>query len=57
MLTAGYRNCEQVVIEQCRELLKHGVCGFHFYTLNRSVAVSEIVGALELASSSVTSQA
>ncbi len=28
---------------QCRELLQHGVCGIHFYTMDRSKASCEIV--------------
>jgi methylenetetrahydrofolate reductase (NADPH) len=28
--------------EQCRDLLDHGVCGIHFYTLNRSDATRQI---------------
>jgi methylenetetrahydrofolate reductase (NADPH) len=30
-------------VEQCRDLLRHGACGFHFYTLNRSAAVAAIL--------------
>jgi methylenetetrahydrofolate reductase (NADPH) len=33
-------------IEQCRELKKWGVRGFHFYTLNRSSAVMKIIESL-----------
>jgi methylenetetrahydrofolate reductase (NADPH) len=29
--------------EQCMDLLQHGACGFHFYTLNRSGAVAAIL--------------
>lgn len=32
--------------EQCRGLLKHGVSGLHFYTMNRGKAVSTIVRTL-----------
>jgi methylenetetrahydrofolate reductase (NADPH) len=32
--------------EQCRGLLKNGVCGLHFYTMNRGKSVSSIVGTL-----------
>jgi methylenetetrahydrofolate reductase (NADPH) len=28
---------------QCRELIKRGVAGIHFYTLNKSHATAEIV--------------
>lgn len=33
-------------IEQCRELIGHGVPGIHFYTLNKSTATQEIIKAL-----------
>jgi methylenetetrahydrofolate reductase (NADPH) len=33
-------------IEQCEELLDHGVPGIHFYTLNKSRATSEIIQSL-----------
>lgn len=36
-------------INQCRDLLKHGVDGLHFYTLNKSHATVEICQALHLA--------
>jgi methylenetetrahydrofolate reductase (NADPH) len=32
--------------EQCRGLLKHGVDGLHFYTMNRAKSVSTILGTL-----------
>lgn len=32
--------------EQCRGLLKHGVDGLHFYTMNRAKTVSTILGTL-----------
>lgn len=38
----------EVAIEQCADLLKNGVNCFHFYTLNRSEAVIEIVNNLGL---------
>ena len=33
-------------VEQCRELLKSGVTGLHFYTMNRSKSTKEIIGRL-----------
>jgi methylenetetrahydrofolate reductase (NADPH) len=30
-------------VTQCRDLLRHGSCGFHFYTLNRAGAVTAIL--------------
>jgi methylenetetrahydrofolate reductase (NADPH) len=33
---------------QCREMLRHGVVGFHFYTLNRAAAVAAILRNLDL---------
>lgn len=33
--------------EQCRDLLRHGVQGLHFYTMNRGGSVHEIVRRLE----------
>ncbi len=33
-------------VNQCRELLKHGVEGLHFYTMNRSKSVVEIINTL-----------
>ena len=33
--------------QQCRDLLKHGVPGLHFYTMNRGKSVQAIVNALE----------
>lgn len=35
-------------IEQCRDLLAHGVDGLHFYTLNKSRATVDIVRALNI---------
>ena len=37
---------------QCEELLREGAPGLHFYTLNKSRSTSQIVGNLNLASSS-----
>jgi methylenetetrahydrofolate reductase (NADPH) len=34
-------------VEQCRDLLNQGACGFHFYTLNRAAAVTAILERLE----------
>ncbi|MGJ8724551.1 MAG: methylenetetrahydrofolate reductase [NAD(P)H] [Roseibacillus sp.] len=34
--------------EQCKELLKEGIPGIHFYTLNKSQATREVVKRLEL---------
>ncbi|HMV44748.1 MAG TPA: methylenetetrahydrofolate reductase [NAD(P)H] [Leptospiraceae bacterium] len=36
----------QFTVEQCRELLKMGVAGIHFYTLNQSTATIEIMKSL-----------
>jgi methylenetetrahydrofolate reductase (NADPH) len=36
----------QHAIHQCQDLLKHGIDGLHFYTLNKSKATVEIVRAL-----------
>jgi methylenetetrahydrofolate reductase (NADPH) len=35
-------------IEQCRALLKHGVDGLHFYTLNKSKATVQICKSLDV---------
>ncbi len=37
----------ELAIDQCRELLAHGVPGLHFYTLNKSVATIAIVNELK----------
>jgi methylenetetrahydrofolate reductase (NADPH) len=37
----------EFTIRQCEDLLKNGVKYLHFYTLNRSDAVSEIINALK----------
>jgi methylenetetrahydrofolate reductase (NADPH) len=34
-------------VAQCRDLLRQGACGFHFYTLNRATAVRAILEQLE----------
>jgi methylenetetrahydrofolate reductase (NADPH) len=36
----------EFAVRQCEDLMKHGVNYFHFYTMNRSDSVSEIVKAL-----------
>jgi methylenetetrahydrofolate reductase (NADPH) len=33
--------------EQCRDLLKEGVSGLHFYTMNRSKSTTEIINRLK----------
>jgi methylenetetrahydrofolate reductase (NADPH) len=38
----------EYAIEQCRDLLRNGVRYLHFYTMNRSDAVSRIINALSL---------
>jgi methylenetetrahydrofolate reductase (NADH) len=40
----------EIAIEQCDELIRAGVPFFHFYALNRSEAVSQIIDALGMAS-------
>lgn len=37
----------ELATRQCRDLLKHGVPGLHFYTMNRGKSVNAIVSALE----------
>ncbi|MBA3029425.1 MAG: 5,10-methylenetetrahydrofolate reductase [Desulfobacteraceae bacterium] len=34
-------------VDQCRGLLKAGVCGLHFYTMNRSKSTGEIISQLK----------
>jgi methylenetetrahydrofolate reductase (NADPH) len=36
----------EFAIKQCEDLMKHGVRYLHFYTMNRSDSVSEILNAL-----------
>jgi methylenetetrahydrofolate reductase (NADPH) len=36
----------EFAIRQCEDLIEHGVNYFHFYTMNRSDSVSEILKAL-----------
>lgn len=45
-LEAVHRCGVEHAIEQCEELLDHGVPGIHFYTLNKSKATSEIIRSL-----------
>ncbi|MCK5784535.1 MAG: methylenetetrahydrofolate reductase [Desulfobacterales bacterium] len=37
----------ELATQQCRELLKHGVPGLHFYTMNRGKSVNAIVTTLQ----------
>jgi methylenetetrahydrofolate reductase (NADPH) len=37
----------EYAVEQCRDLIAHGVAGLHFYTLNKSTATVQIVKALD----------
>jgi methylenetetrahydrofolate reductase (NADPH) len=36
----------EFAVKQCEDLMNHGVRYFHFYTMNRSDSVSEILNAL-----------
>ena len=36
----------EFAVKQCSELINHGVTGLHFYTLNKSSAVSEIISSI-----------
>jgi methylenetetrahydrofolate reductase (NADPH) len=47
--TAVYNAGVDYAVEQCRDLIKNGVEGLHFYTLNKSKATVEIVRRLEMA--------
>ena len=38
----------EVATEQCADLVEHGVCYFHFFTLNQSDAVLQIISNLHL---------
>jgi methylenetetrahydrofolate reductase (NADPH) len=40
----------EFAVRQCEDLIKHGVNKFHFYTMNRSDSVSEILTALGMGS-------
>ena len=44
---AAYDTGIAYAIEQCQDLLKHGVDGLHFYTLNKSKATVQICSALK----------
>lgn len=37
----------ELATQQCRDLLKHGVPGLHFYTMNRGKSVNEIITTLQ----------
>ncbi len=37
----------ELATKQCRDLLKHGVPGLHFYTMNRAGSVSTVIATLE----------
>ena len=45
-LEAVHRYGVKHAIQQCEELLDHGVAGIHFYTLNKSKATGEIIRSL-----------
>jgi methylenetetrahydrofolate reductase (NADPH) len=45
-LDAVHRYGVKRAIQQCEELLDHGVAGIHFYTLNKSKATGEIIRSL-----------
>jgi methylenetetrahydrofolate reductase (NADPH) len=36
----------EFAVRQCEDLMKHGVNYFHFYTMNRSDSIREILNAL-----------
>jgi methylenetetrahydrofolate reductase (NADPH) len=44
----------EFAVRQCEDLIKHGVNFFHFYTMNRSDSVSEIVNALGMRCDTLT---
>jgi methylenetetrahydrofolate reductase (NADPH) len=46
--TAAAQIGTQHAMDQCEDLLRHGVAGFHFYTLNRAAAVTAILEKLGL---------
>lgn len=46
--TAQFEIGVEFAVEQCRDLLAHGVPGVHFYVLNKSQACRRILGALGL---------
>jgi methylenetetrahydrofolate reductase (NADPH) len=37
----------EIATQQCRDLLKHGVPGLHFYTMNRGKSVNKIITTLQ----------
>ena len=37
----------ELATQQCRDLLKHGVPGLHFYTMNRGKSVNKIITTIQ----------